>query len=172
MSKVSTRRMVGTDRTAVTHLLDDAMGRGFWNPSSDLEDIVIVALEGRHLIGVAVARVELDTAGANGALVGEVRLVAVAESARRRGIGTRLVREATAACEQHGATELIAYAWVHGPGGLAPLAQALKRAGYARERRIDDFYGGVASCACPACAQSPCVCPADVYRLTLSGDRG
>jgi hypothetical protein len=32
--------------------------------------------------------------------------------------------------------------------------------------------GGTVADPCPACGQSPCVCPADVYRRGVGGDRG
>jgi len=167
MPELSTRRMEQADRPAIQALLDEAIGRGFWEPSRDLDDIVIVAVEDGRLVGMASASVEPDPVEA----IGVVRLVAVDPSSRGRGVATRLVSEISAICEAHGARGLLAYAWVHGPGGVAPLSGALVRTGYAFDRRIEDFYGGAVADPCPACRQSPCVCPADVYRRGVRGVR-
>ena len=172
MPELSTRQMEPADRPAIEALLNEAIGRGFWDPSRALDDIVIVAVEDGRLVGMASASVESDPAQAAGEPAGVVRLVAVDPSSRRHGVATRLVSEVSAICEAHGARGLLAYAWVHGPGGIAPLSGALARTGFAFDRRIEDFYGGTVADPCPACGQSPCVCPADVYRRGVGGDRG
>ena len=103
--------------------------------------------------------------------MGHVRIVAVDPSARRHGVATRLVSEVSELCEAGGAKGLLAYAWVHGRGGIAPLSGALARAGYALDHRIEDFYGGAVADSCPACGQSPCLCPADIYRRRVGDVR-
>lgn len=169
MPESSTRLMEPADRPAIETLLNEAIGRGFWDPSRDLDDIVLVAVEDGRLVGVASASVETDPAEAAGEPTGIVRLVAVDASSRRHGVATRLVSEVSAICVAHGARSLLAYAWVHGPGGIAPLSGALARAGYSLDRRIEDFYGGTVAPPCPACGQSPCVCAADIYRRVDGG---
>lgn len=170
MARHSIRPMVADDRPAIEALLDDAVGRGYWDPHHDLDDIVVVAADGGHLVGVATGDVSSDASGPDGTPTGAVRLVAVDERARRGGIATRLVAEVTTLCMERGAAEIIAYAWVHGPDGIAPLSEALRRSGYVFERRIEGFYGSApASETCPACLQSPCVCPADLYWCSAAG---
>ncbi len=172
MAELRTRRMQPEDRPGVDSLLDATLGRGFWDPSGDLDDIVLVAVEREQLIGVASASVEMEPSGESGTAIGHVRLVAVAPIARGRGVATRLVSEVSQSCETRGATRLVAYAWVHGRGGIAPLSGSLERAGYARERRIEGFYAGTVADPCPACGKSPCECPADLYRRDVVGVRG
>jgi len=169
---LSTRPLKPTDRPAIESLLNEALGRGFWNPSRDLDDIVVVALAAGALVGVASASIESDSAQSIGDSVGHVRLVAVHPAARRHGVATRLVREVSAVCEARGALSLLAYAWVHGPGGAAPLSGALEINGYQFDRRVEGFYGGAVADPCPACAKAPCVCPADVYLREVVSVRG
>ena len=171
MTDLSTRKMASADRPDVEALLDDSIGRGFWDPTRDLDDIVLVGTKDGRLVGVASARVGSDPA-ATEPPVGHLRLVAVAPSARRHGVATRLVAEVTEVCRSYGARDLIAYAWVHGPGGIAPLAGALERVGYVFDRRIENFYGGAVAAPCPACRRSPCICAADLYRLDADGADG
>lgn len=171
MTDLSTRKMASADRPDVEALLDDSIGRGFWDPTRDLDDIVLVGTKDGRLVGVASARVGSDPA-ATEPPVGHLRLVAVAPSARRHGVATRLVAEVTEVCRSYGARDLIAYAWVHGPGGIAPLAGALERVGYVFDRRIENFYGGAVAAPCPACRRSPCICAADLYRLDAHGADG
>ena len=167
-----TRRMEPADRPAIEALLNQEIGSGFWDPSRDLDDIVVIAVEDGRLIGIASASLELDSLEPTAGPVGHVRIVAVDPSARRNGVATRLVSEVTAICEGRGARSLCAYAWVHGQGGIAPLSGALERTGYSLERRIEGFYAGAVVEPCPACGRSPCVCPADVYRRGVSGIKG
>lgn len=174
MSGLSTRSLEPADRPSIETLLDMAIGRGFWDPARDLDDIVVVALEDGVIIGVASATVESDSAETACSPVGHVRLVAVAPAARHRGVATRLVSEVSTVCEARGARSLLAYAWVHGPGGTAPLSGALESNGYHFEERLEGFYGGALADPCPACAETPCVCPADVYwrGVAVSGAGG
>ena len=164
MHEVLIRPMELADRSQVEPLLDEAIGRGFWDPSADLGGIVLVATARETIVGVASADVEPPE--------GHVRLVAVDSASRRRGIATQLVTEIVGLCEARGATVLIAYAWVHADCGVAPLTAALTNAGFVFERRIDDFYGGAVSSECPACGQSPCTCPTDLYRRESIAARG
>lgn len=171
MTEHTIRRMKPTDRSALEALLDEAMGRGFWDPAHDLEGIVLVAEADDRVAGVATASIETDVPPSVAGPVGQVRLVAVDPSARGRGIATRLVAETSALCESLGAKSLLAYAWVHCPEGVAPLAGALTRDGYVLDRRIEGFYAASGTDACPACGELPCVCPADVYRRDVRGER-
>jgi GNAT superfamily N-acetyltransferase len=171
MSAVMLRRLSKEDRPAVDHLLDEALGRGFWDPSRDLDDIVVVAVEHGRLVGVGSASIEADAKPSEGS-VGHLRLVAVVDSARRHGVATSLVSELSTLCETRGAETLVAYAWVHGQDGIAPLAGVLERAGYRFDRRIEHFYRAAVADPCPACGQAPCVCPADLYRRDVGGAQG
>ena len=99
----------------------------------------------------------------DGGTAGHIRLIAVDPSWRRRGVATALVHELIDRCEALGATSHLTYAWVHGPDGKAPMAGVLTRTGFRLSRRIEGFYSGIASAPCPACGQSPCLCPADLY---------
>jgi ribosomal protein S18 acetylase RimI-like enzyme len=104
-------------------------------------------------------------------MVGHVRLVAVDPAWRRCGVATALVRELVARCEALGVVSHLTYAWVHVAGGTAPMAGVLVEAGFSLSHRIEGFYSGVVGAFCPACGQSPCVCPADLYLREVTSAR-
>jgi len=163
---VFTRPMAGRDRKPAAVLLDSAVGRGYWSLDPASRGSHRVAERGDVLAGLASGCLadRIDEAPGLAPPVGLVRLVAVAPSFRRLGIATRLIREVIEDLRRLGAGNLASYAWVHGRTGTAPLAGALERLGFAKERRIEDFYaGGGEGGPCPGCGHSPCDCPADLY---------
>jgi GNAT superfamily N-acetyltransferase len=157
----------------ISALLDATIGRGFWDHRDLDSGLVLVAETDGTVVGVGTA--SLDDSDETGTLaygrVGHVRIVAVDPEARSRGIATALIGELVVWCESHGANGLLAYAWVYGRDGVAPLATALERAGFTRAVRIENFYAGATTAPCPACKQSPCECPADVYTRSASSIR-
>lgn len=168
MGTLILRPMSTADASVVEQLLDSAIGEGFWDPATDLDGIARVAVLEDRVVGVGTASLDPEPSDdpLAQAAVGHVRLVAVAPLARGRGVATLLVSELVAECEALGAASTVAYAWVHGPAGVAPLAGALARNGFVRQRRIADFYAGANTAICPACATTPCMCPADLYVRT------
>jgi GNAT superfamily N-acetyltransferase len=163
------REFAESDRDQAVALLDAALGAGFWDPKSDFDYVGLVAILDGRLVGILTARLEASYSAEAGQLapVGHIRLVAVDASARHRGIATALVKRVSEVLESEGAGSLLAYAWVHDPLDIAPLAGALLSAGFTFERRIEGFYAGFRSPRCPACGKSPCACPADVFRRVI-----
>lgn len=170
MGSFRVRELGDSDVSAVVPLLDEALGAGFWDVRDLAREVALVAVSDDAPVGVAAAGLERE----GGRVAGHVRLVAVDPACRRRGVATSLVRELVDRCERLGATEHFAYAWVHGPEGVAPLAGVLGATGFVLSHRIEAFYSGLAAGPCPACGHSPCRCPADLYVRggTRSGGEG
>ncbi len=171
---LETRGFIGSDLPEVAELLDRTLGRGFWDFDPSQPGSHRVALEDGAVIGFASA-VLVDSVRETPALdtpIGLVRIVAVDARARRRGVATLLTNQVCDRCRDAGARDMAAYAWVHGPAGDAPLAGVLRRLGFCFERRLIDFYAAPNTAPCPACSQTPCVCPADLYVRTAASDRG
>lgn len=167
MGSYCIRESTAADMSAVSRLLDASIGAGFWN-QDELEcgQVLVADLDG-SVVGVGTASLDVAEPNASGP-VGHIRLIAVDTSQRGQGIATTLVRELMTWCQRGGATAYVAYAWVHGRGGTAPLAGALRRMGFQLTGRIERFYGGADSDSCPACFSAPCECPAEVYRRESS----
>jgi len=162
---LTTREFLGSDLPAVADLLDETLGHGFWDLDPSKPGSHRVALDDGAVIGFASA-VLVDSVREAPALVapiGLVRIVAVDARVRRRGVATRLTKQVCDACCAAGARDLAAYAWVHGPAGIAPLAGVLESLGFSFEQRLADFYSAPGTGLCPACGGSPCACPADLY---------
>jgi GNAT superfamily N-acetyltransferase len=148
-------------------MLDAALGAGFWD-SGDLGcEVTLVAEADGAPIGVGTAGLDRT----DERMVGHMRLVAVDPAWRRRGVATALVRELVGRCEALGVASHLTYAWVHGPDGAVPMAGVLEETGFCLSHRIEGFYSGVVGAACPACSQSPCVCPADLYLRKVTSAR-
>jgi GNAT superfamily N-acetyltransferase len=176
------RPLAAVDRPAAAHILDDAVGAGFWGFDGPGEDLSLVALDGAGLIGAALCRLEpaddpdareAFAAGAGTAPAGpvlHVRAVAVAPEARRAGVARRLVTRAEDEAARRGAEAAYLFAWL--PAGRPePAAVPLYLAtGYVPGRDIEDFYaaGSIASGAdCPYCGAPPCRCAARPFVKTL-----
>jgi GNAT superfamily N-acetyltransferase len=153
------RELRAQDRPVISTLLDAALGGGFWDADDLACEVARVADAGATPIGVGTASLDRTDEG----LVGHIRLVAVDPAWRRRGVATGLIQELVDRCEALGATSHVTYAWVHGPGGTAPLARVLIAAGFSLSHRIESLYSHIVGASCPACGHSPCVCPADLY---------
>lgn len=148
--------------SAVSRLLDTTIGAGFWNQDELVCGQLLVADSDGSVVAVGAASLDEAEPNASGP-VGHIRLVAVDALQRGQGIATALVRELMTWCHLGGATSYVAYAWVHGRGGTAPLAGALRRTGFYLNGRIERFYAGAGPDSCPACSSVPCECPAEVY---------
>ncbi len=166
----ATRPMSASDMEQVRRLLDDAMGSGFWYLDVNTLGSHRVAVADGRVVGVASACITPDAPEFDEVPgpVCTVRLVAVDPRFRDRGIATVLVREVCEECEALGTASFQAFAWVHAATGDVPAAGVLGRLGFERLRRIEAFYAGATSDACPGCGAIPCVCPADVYVRTAS----
>jgi|GEM_PF-4500545 len=161
------RELRESDYPAISELLDTALGSGFWDAGDLACDVVRVAESAGAPVGVGSASLDPTEDEA----IGHIRLVAVEPAWRRKGVATALVRELVDCCEALGATRHLTYAWVHGPDGTAPMASVLSDAGFCLSHRIERFYAGFDGGLCPACAQSPCVCPADLYLRAVTSAR-
>jgi len=174
-----------TDRPAVTRLLDDAVGAGFWRFADGADATSIVAVSGAgEVAGVVLACLEpagdpgarmallgpSQSAAETGGLVLHVRQLAVAPAARRSGIASRLMTRAEAEALARGATAAYAFGWL--PAGR-PEPDAVPfyvAAGYEARPDIPDFYaeGSVATGAlCPYCGEPPCRCAARPFVKAL-----
>lgn len=161
------RELSARDLPAISPLLDAALGTGFWDAGDLVCEVTLVAEADGAPIGVGTAGLDPTDDG----MVGHMRLVAVDPAWRRRGVATALVRELVGRCEALGATSHLTYAWIHGADGAAPMAGVLVEAGFSLSRRIEGFYSGILGASCPACGQSPCVCPADLYLREVTSAR-
>jgi GNAT superfamily N-acetyltransferase len=161
------RELGAPDFPVLAPLLDAALGSGFWDADDLGCEVTLVAYADGAPIGVGIAGLDRTEDG----LVGHVHIVAVDSAWRRRGVATALVRELVSRSEALGVASHLTYAWVYGPDGTAPLAHVLEEAGFSLSHRIEGFYSGVVGVSCPACGQSPCVCPADLYLRGLTSAR-
>jgi GNAT superfamily N-acetyltransferase len=163
---IRTRAITAADLPAVSRLLDATLGPGYWSLDHGVCGSHRVAELDGTLAGVASAVLLDEPLAAAPDLpgpVGLLRIVAVSEEARGRGIATRLAEEACEGLEWLGAREVAAFAWVYERTGAAPLAGVLERLGFSAVRRLEGFYAGGAPTPCLGCGQTHCVCPADLY---------
>ncbi len=165
MSRAVIRPLEPADLLSVAELFDATLGPGFWSLEVDATNYSRVAIVDGSLAGAASAVLtdRLDEAPDLQKPVGLIRLVAVAETARRQGIATSLVRFLAQDCSDAGASALAAFAWVRGDSGICALSGVLTSLGFERQRRLESFYAGEGDAPCPACRCSPCVCAADLY---------
>jgi len=172
------------DKPAVTLLLDDAVGAGFWGFGGPGDALAFVAVAAEEVTGAILCRLERDgepdaliAFGANepplfapdGPIL-HVRAVAVAPAARRAGVARRLVARAEARASARGAGASYLFAWL--PAGRPEPAAVpfYAAAGYVPGRVLEDFYaaGSVAADArCPYCGPPPCGCAARPYTKRL-----
>ena len=167
MGSFRIRELSAPDLLVISPLLDAALGSGFWDADDLACEVTLVAEADGAPIGVGTAGLDRTDDG----MVGHVRLVAVDPAWRHRGVATVLVRELVGRCESLGVVSHLTYAWVHGVDGAAPLARVLVEAGFSLSQRIEGFYSGIVGASCPACGQSPCVCPADLYLREVTSAR-
>lgn len=165
MSPVILRPLESSDLPAVAKLFDATLGSGFWSLDAGSHEYCQLAVVDGVLTGAGAAAVfgRLDEAPDLRGPVGLVRLVAVHERARRKGVATRLVESLSQLCLNAGASSLASFAWVRGDSGICALAGVLTSLGFQRLRRLDSFYAGEGDTPCPACQRAPCECPADLY---------
>jgi len=159
VDSIRIRDLSTVDLHAIRALLDAVLGTGFWDAGDLACEVALVAEADGAPIGVGTAGLDRTGDGT----VGHIRLVAVDPAWRRRGVATTLVRQLVGRCEALGVTSHLTYAWVHGADGTAPMAGVLAESGFSLSHRAEGFYSGVVGASCPACGQSPCVCPADLY---------
>jgi GNAT superfamily N-acetyltransferase len=183
---VTIRPLTNADHRAVTRLLDDAVGAGFWSLESFDEGLSYVAHDGADVIGVVLARLAAadgetaadagapglaavasggDDGADDGGAVLHIRELAVVASHRRDGVATRLLRRVERDGRARGASLALVYAWL--PAGKSdPESVPFYGAnGYAARRDIPDFYGPSSvrqGAVCPYCGDPPCRCAARV----------
>lgn len=102
-------------------------------------------------------------------MVGSLEALAVAPEARRRGLGSALVREADAWLQAAGAAAVVVVGWDSGrPGSSLPM---LRRLGYEESERVDEFYAEESErggWTCPVDGR-PCRCGAVLFVKFLGG---
>ena len=172
MNPVILRPAEPSDLCAVAKLFDTALGSGFWSLHAESHEYCQLAVVDGVLTGAGAAALvdRLDEAPDLPGPVGLIRLVAVHETSRRKGVATRLVESLSQLCLNAGASSLASFAWVRGDSGICALAGVLTSLGFERLRRLDSFYAGEGDTPCPACHHAPCVCSADLYMRM--GDTG
>lgn len=174
-----------TDRPAVARLLDDAVGAGFWRFADGASAASFVVVSDAGVVAGVVltclepaddpdARTALRGSSGSAAetdeLVLHVRQLAVAPSARRTGIASRLMARAEAEALARGAGAAFAFGWL--PSGR-PEPDAVPfyvAAGYEARPDIPGFYAtdSVATGAlCPYCGEPPCRCAARPFVKAL-----
>ena len=170
MDPVVLRPLELSDLPTVAELFDAALGSGFWSLDAGSHEYCRLAVIDGVVVGAAAAALidRLDDVPDLRGPVGLIRLVAVHEAARRRGVATRLVESLSRFCLDAGTSSLASFAWVRGDSGVCALSGVLTSLGFERRRRLDSFYADEGDIPCPACHLAPCVCSADLY--TRQGD--
>jgi len=164
------------DHEAVTRLIDDAVGAGFWSLESADEGLSFVARDDSETIGAVLACLAAAVgptaadAGAPGGADGggavlHIRELVVVAGHRRDGVATRLLRRVEREGRARGASLALVYAWL--PAGKAePESVPFYGAnGYVARRDIPSFYGPSSvelGAICPYCGDPPCRCTARV----------
>lgn len=183
----SVRQLREADRPAAATLLDDLVGPGFWDFADADGELSFVAVTGRRVAGVLLARLapagdadarlafgsSAPQAAAGGSPALHVRELAVSPHARRVGLASRLLARAEAEAYALGARTAFAFGWL--PAGR-PAPEAVPfyaAAGYAAGADIAGFFAqsSIASGArCPYCGEPPCRCAVRpfVKRLTAT----
>jgi GNAT superfamily N-acetyltransferase len=169
------RPLSDLDRPAAGRVLDDAVGTGFWSFGEAPGDLSFVAIVEAGVGGVVLARLtpadEPDARTALGPLAARltatgartlhVHELAVAPSARRGGLGSRLLARAEAEALALGARASFAFGWLPAERPEPDAVPFYQAAGYAAGADIADFFaaGSMASGAhCPYCGDPPCRC--------------
>ena len=168
------RPLLASDRPAAGRLLDDAVGAGFWRFADGDGALSFVAATWEGVAGIVIACLEPGddpdartalagsaAAPAEGRLVLHVRQLAVASTARRAGLASRLLARAEAEALALGARASFAFGWLPAGRPEPDAVPFYEAAGYAARPDIADFFaeGSVATGAvCPYCGDPPCRC--------------
>lgn len=94
--------------------------------------------------------------------------VAVEQEARRRGVATRLIEEATRWAARSGATSILSFGWK--ADGRAELAGVLNGQGFETVREVAGFWtedSKERGYDCPRCGH-PCTCSAVIFAKALA----
>jgi GNAT superfamily N-acetyltransferase len=178
------RPLEAGDRTAAARLLDDTVGAGFWR-FADAGALSFVAAIGDTVAGIVIACLEPadepdvrtalgDSAAASlgpGDPVLHVRQLAVAATARRIGLASRLLARAETEARRRGAGVAFAFGWLPAGRPEPDAVPFYEAAGYTARPDIADFYaaGSLASGAdCPYCGAPPCHCAARPFVKVLA----
>ncbi len=109
--------------------------------------------------------------------IGLLRSIAVAPNYRRRGVATDLTETCISWCTEHGASTMLAFAWLPHttPQQATPqqampqLAGVLEHTGFTLVERIDNYWTQDSQSKhyqCPVCGPT-CVCAATVYTRVI-----
>lgn len=181
-------RAAATDLPGMLRLLNRELGDPLYSEAGlarDLDDPeagLFVAGAAAGAEGVALARLlvpgdigyyerfgEAARLAFAAGMVGSLEALAVAPEARRRGLGSALVREAEAWLQAAGAAAVVVVGWDSGrPGSSLPM---LRRLGYEESERVDEFYAEESErggWTCPVDGR-PCRCGAVLFVKFLGG---
>lgn len=172
----------------VLELLDAELGRGLYGredmerAAADPTALVLVAFINGAAVAAAIGRLQLpadvhyyaafgETArlAFGSGSVGSLEALAVAPAARRRGLGSELIRRRVEWFRERSCRAAVAIAWMpvtHPRGFSAPLFREL---GFREGPTIPDFYREESArdgWSCPADG-TPCRCPAVFFWLPL-----
>jgi GNAT superfamily N-acetyltransferase len=179
------RPLLDADRPAVSRLLDETVGVGFWRFTDGVGALSFVAVSGEDVAGVVLAclepaddpdvRTALGGSAGSPAEVGQlvlhVRQLAVAPTARRTGLASRLLARAETEALANGARAAFAFGWLPFGRPEPDAVPFYEACGYQAGPDILDFYaqGSVATgAACPYCGDPPCRCAARPFVKALA----
>jgi GNAT superfamily N-acetyltransferase len=183
------RPLLDPDRPAAGRLLDDAVGTGFWSFGEGPGGLSFVAIVEAAVAGVVLARLTpadepdaqtvLGPLAARLAAAGEpvlhVHELAVAPTARRGRLASRLLARAETEALALGARASFAFGWLPAGRPEPDAVPFYEAAGYAAGPDIADFFaeGSVASGAhCPYCGDPPCRCAVRPFVKVLAPAAG
>ena len=171
----SVRQLREADRPAAATLLDDLVGPAFWDFADADAGLSFVAVTGRRVAGVLLARLapagdpdarlalgsSLAQAAAGGNLALHVRELAVSPYARRAGLASRLLSHAEAEACALGARTAFAFGWLPAGRPAPDAVPFYAAAGYTPGADIAGFFAQnslESGARCPYCGEPPCRC--------------
>jgi GNAT superfamily N-acetyltransferase len=180
---VEIRPLLTGDRPAVTRLLDEAVGAGFWSFIDGREGLSLVAVSRSGVAGVVLARLtpagDADArtalrpeAAAAGGPILHVRAIAVAPESRGVGLARRLLARVEDEARERGAGAAFLYAWLPAGQPEPDATRFYAAMGYEAGADIEGFYAGgsvAAGACCPFCGEPPCRCAARPFGKRLRG---
>ena len=180
------RQLRDADRPAATILLDDVVGRGFWDLADAEGELSFVAVTGKRLAGVLLAR--LAPAGdpdarlaleSMTAQVGtgrdpllHVRELAVSPLARRGGAASHLLARAEADAYARGARGAFAFGWLPAGRPEPESVPFYEAHGYTPGVDVAGFFAQnslESGARCPYCGAPPCRCAVRPFVKRLTG---
>ena len=186
---LSVRQLRDADRPAAATLLDDLVGPGFWDFADADAELSFVAVTGRRVAGVLLARLApagdpdarlaLGSSPAQAAAGGNptlhVRELAVSPHARRAGLASRLLARAEAEACALGARTAFAFGWLPAGRPEPDSVPFYAAAGYTPGADVAGFFAQdslESGARCPYCGEPPCRCAVRAFVKRLDPAAG